>query len=110
MWKLIGWTGIAVFAVGGLWDLSKSVPTISPAVTAVILLGLGLLVGIRVGSDSASAYVKDLLRLNKYLAEQNDQLAELNHSHIKRQLAQDHDVLDSDAQDPDDSEEHENYV
>jgi len=91
MGKLIGWAGITVLVASGLWDLSRTDPAVAPAVTAVILLVLGLLVGLRIGSDSSSAYAKDLLRVNKYLADQNDQLTELNHSHIKRQLGQDFD-------------------
>ncbi len=53
----------------------------------VILLGFGLLAGLRLGSDSATTFVKDLLRLNKFMAEQNNQLTELNHWHVRRQIS-----------------------
>ncbi len=52
-----------------------------------ILLGLGLLIGLRLGSDSASAFVKDLLRLNKFMAEQNNDLTELNHWHVRQKTS-----------------------
>ena len=88
MWKLVGWTCTTVFAVAGLWDLGRSDSTVPSIAMGVLLLGLGLLVGLRLGSDSASAFVKDLLRLNKFLAEQNSQLTELNHWHVKHQISQ----------------------
>ena len=87
MWKLVGWTCAAVVVVGGLWDLTRSDPAVPPFAMGAILLGLGLLVGLRLGSDSATAFVKDLLRLNKLMAEQNNQLTELNHWHVRRQIS-----------------------
>ncbi len=88
MWKLVGWTCTAVLVAGCFWELSRSEPTVPPAAMGALLLGLGLLVGLRLGSDSATIFVKDLLRLNKFLAEQNDQLTELNREHVQQQISQ----------------------
>ena len=87
MWKLVGWTCPAVLVAGGLWDLGRSDPAVTPIAMGVLLLGFGLLMGLRLGSDSASAFVKDLLRLNKFMAEQNNQLTELNHWHVRRHVS-----------------------
>jgi hypothetical protein len=87
MWKLVGWTCTAVFVASGLWDLGRSNPVVPPFAMGALLLGLGLLIGLRLGSDSTAAFVKDLLRLNKFMAEQNNQLTELNHWHVRRQVS-----------------------
>jgi len=87
MWKLMGWTCTGVFITGGLWDLGRNdSAAVPPTVMGALLLGLGLLIGLRIGSESALTFVKDILRLNKFLAEQNNQLTELNHWHVKRQV------------------------
>jgi len=95
----MGWTGIAVFVAAGIWDLGRADSAVSATAMGVLFLGLGLLVGLRLGSDSASAFVKDLLRLNKFLADQNNQLAELNHWHIKRQKSQRSDTTEESVND-----------
>ena len=68
-------------------DLARSDPAVPPYAMGTILLGLGLLIGLRLGSDSASAFVKDLLRLNKFMAEQNNDLTELNHWHVRQKTS-----------------------
>jgi hypothetical protein len=83
MWKFVGWIFAGSLAAFGLWELGHSTPNLPPVAWGMILLGLGLLVGLRMGSDSATQFVRDLLRLNKYLANQNEELTELNHWHIK---------------------------
>jgi hypothetical protein len=88
MWKFMGWTSIAVLVAVGIGDLGRADSAVSPTAMGALLLGLGLLVGLRLGSDSASRFVKDLLRLNKFLADQNNQLSELNHWHVKRKKSQ----------------------
>ena len=87
MWKFVGWITTALIVAGCLMDLSRSDPAVPPYTMGAILLGLGLLIGLRLGSDSASAFVKDLLRLNKFMAEQINQLSELNHWHVRRQIS-----------------------
>ena len=84
MLKYIGWTFAAALAAYGLWELGSSAPSQPPIAWGIILLGLGLLVGLRLGSDSATQFVRDLLRLNKFLADQNEDLTKLNHWHVKQ--------------------------
>ena len=83
MWKFVGWTSAGLLAAYGLWELGSSAPSLPPIAWGMILLGLGLLVGLRLGSDSATQFVRDLLRLNKFLADQNEDLTKLNHWHVK---------------------------
>jgi|GEM_PF-4363439 len=83
MLKYVGWIFVGSFAAYGLWELGSSTPNLSPIAWGLILLGLGLLAGLRLGSDSATQFVRDLLRLNKFLADQNEELTELNHWHVK---------------------------
>ena len=83
MWKYVGWIFAGSLAAFGLWELGHSAPNLPPVAWGTILFGLGLLIGLRKGSDSATQFVRDLLRLNKFLANQNEELTELNHWHIK---------------------------
>jgi len=84
MLKYIGWIFAGSFAACGLWELGSSAPNLPPIAWGIIFLGLGLLSGLRLGSDSATQFVRDLLRLNKFLANQNEELTELNHWHVRR--------------------------
>ncbi|MEO2047433.1 MAG: hypothetical protein ABGX16_12780 [Pirellulales bacterium] len=83
MQKSIGWICVATLIAYGLWEMQQSSAHLPPSAWGMILLGLGLVCGLRIGSDSATTFVRDLLRLNKFLADQNEELTELNHWHVK---------------------------
>lgn len=76
---------IALFA---LWQLQVLDPFMSPLVSGLLLLALGLLAGLRVGIESAARFINEMLRLNKFLAEQHRDLAETNHEMLKSMLAE----------------------
>lgn len=53
--------------------------TLWPRVICCVLLAIiCTLIGIRLGTNSTAAYIKDVHRLNKVLADQNDQLQDAN--------------------------------
>jgi hypothetical protein len=76
--SLIGWiatTGMLAFL---LWQLTVAAPLWPPALSGLLLIVIGVLAGLRIGADSAAAYMRDVQRLNKILAEQNRELQEAN--------------------------------
>jgi len=86
---LIAWT-LALFAI---WQLSRGMPALAlPILLAAGLMATGLLVGLRIGSESATRYVKDLHRKNNFLAELCTDLAKHNHAFLKSMLAEEEDV------------------
>ena len=80
------WLILLPIAAGALWQLATTEPTFSPLAMGLLLFCLGGIVGLRLASDSATRFVGDLTRLNQYLAEQNRDLAELNHQLLKKIL------------------------
>ena len=78
MWKFAGWTA-TVAALGLLvWQASTTDPLWPRLVSDLLLVTISVLAGLRIGADSAAAYTTDLHRLNKVLADQNDELEEAN--------------------------------
>jgi hypothetical protein len=74
----IGWimnTGLLALL---LWQVAAAQPLWPAAVSGLLLIIVGVLTGLRIGSDSAAAYMNDVHRLNKVLAEQNSELQEAN--------------------------------
>jgi hypothetical protein len=74
----IGWIvtiGLLAFL---LWQLTIAQPLWPPAISGLLLVIVGVLAGLRMGADSATAYTNDVHRLNKVLAEQNSELQEAN--------------------------------
>ena len=88
MWKFLFWLVLWLPALYALWQLPQDYPVLSPLGSGLILLATGVLVGMRIGSDSATRFVKDLYRMNKFLAEMNADLAHHNHEMLKSMLAQ----------------------
>ena len=72
------WLIVAVPAAWAVWQLQLPAPLVPAPVLGFSLLTLGLLVGLRIGADGMRRFTKDVIRMNKCLAEQNDDLAELN--------------------------------
>jgi hypothetical protein len=74
----LAWFVLVVAILGVLWQSQGAAPRLPPLASELLLVSLGLLLGLRVATDSATRFVGDLLRLNLYLGEQNRDLAELN--------------------------------
>ena len=76
---------IAILLIGlAFWQLSTDHPFAPPWLAATLLLLISGLTGVRVGTDHATRYVEDLERTNRYLADENDQLKELNLNYLKQ--------------------------
>jgi len=89
MRKHVAWLLLLPFAVFALWQLQVAAPAIPRWSSGLILAVAVLLAGLRIGAESAGRFVGDLIRLNKYLAEQNRDLVETNHELLKSILSQD---------------------
>ena len=74
----IGWIATAGLIAFLLWQTAAAVPLWSPAVSGLLLVVIGILVGLRIGADSLAAYNTDVHRLNKRLADQNRELQDAN--------------------------------
>jgi hypothetical protein len=78
MLRLLGWLTAAVMIGFLVWQTMTSVPLWPQWLSALLLFFAGGLAGIRLATDAASAYIADLQRLNKVLADQNQELEEAN--------------------------------
>jgi hypothetical protein len=78
------WLIFAALTIAALAELLRSNPTLPPFLVGAGLLVIGVLAGLRYGTDAATRLVADLTRTNSYLAEQNDQLSELNYELLSR--------------------------
>jgi hypothetical protein len=88
MMKVLGW-GLTILAfVMLIWQLASSTPVLPMPVSAILLVFLSLLAGMRIGVNGAMAYVQDVQRLNKVLAEQHHELEELNANLLQQLTAQ----------------------
>jgi hypothetical protein len=67
-----------------LWQLATQDPLIPPLAAGLLLVILGSLAGLRIGTDSVGRFLKELTALNKYLGERNRDLAEMNHTLLKQ--------------------------
>ena len=88
MRSYFAWMILFPVAIGSLWQLWTPEPFISSVVAGLLLLFVGGLAGLRIGTDSALQFVRDLARLNEYLAEQNSDLAQCNHRLLIQVLAE----------------------
>jgi hypothetical protein len=78
MLKRLGWIVTTAILAVLLWQ-TATVDPVLPRIVSGILLGLiSLLAGLRLSADSAAAYMTDLQRTNKVLADQNRELEEAN--------------------------------
>lgn len=87
MIKVLGW-GLTILAVAFLiWQLVATTPQLPNAISAILLVFVSLMAGLRIGINGAMAYVLDVQRLNKVLAEQHHELEELNANLLQQQAA-----------------------
>jgi hypothetical protein len=71
----LGTTSLAAFAV---WQLSVTAPLLPDAANGLILFGIGIAAGLRLGYESARTFIEDAVRMNKVIVEMNTALTELN--------------------------------
>jgi hypothetical protein len=78
MLKQLGWlAAVAVIALI-IWQIAAAEPLLPRAASAALLMVISLAAGLRIGVDSAAAYIEDVQRTNKVLAEQHHDLAAMN--------------------------------
>lgn len=82
--KVAGWFAIASVGTLLVWQATISESFWVTIVCCLILAALCTLLGIRIGTHSTSAYINDVNRLNKALAEQNTQLEDANAALLRR--------------------------
>jgi hypothetical protein len=78
------WLIFATSATYACWQLLSSDAHLPPILAGALLFFTGALAGLRWGADSAAQLIADLSRTNRYLAEQNDDLSELNETLLER--------------------------
>lgn len=78
MFKRVGWAAVIAAIAFLIWQTTAAEPLWPHAISAVLLVIIGSMAGLRLGTESAEAYTRDLQRLNKVLDEQNRELAKAN--------------------------------
>lgn len=76
---------VAALAAFGLWSLTQPSPPVAPAWIGFALFALGAVFGLRTSANSAARLLADMLRLNRFLADQNTDLAEQNYHLLRKQ-------------------------
>lgn len=89
------WLALLVAAAWSVSELTAAEPVLSRPLLGLGVFVLGVLGGLRLGTLSATRFVNDLLRLNRYLADQNRELAESNHMLLKEAAAKPGETGDS---------------
>ena len=84
MIKVLGWTSTILVAGFLVWQLAVGDPIFPRILSAVLLVIISCLAGIRIGTVGAVSYITDVQRLNKILAEQHQELEELNATLLKQ--------------------------
>ncbi len=92
MLKLVGWLAVIATLAFLIWQIAVAEPLWPRAVTGLLLAIIGLLAGIRIGTDSVTAYTQDLQRVNKLLADQNQDLQDTN-AMLLREVRSESDTL-----------------
>lgn len=87
MLTLLSWLVFTAISATVIWQLIASEPFLPYWVSGLTLLAVGVIAGIRMGYFAATGYVKDLVRTNRFLGEQNQQLTEANLEMLKRHSA-----------------------
>jgi hypothetical protein len=84
MIKVIGWSATILIVLTLVWQLAIDAPLLPKLFSAVLLAAVSGLAGISIGAGGAAAYIRDVQRLNKVLAEQHHDLEELNAMMLKQ--------------------------
>ena len=83
MLRLVGWSATAILLGLALWQVLLADPTLPRWISGPVLIVVSSLVGLRIATDATAAYIKDLQRVNKVLADQNHELEETNAELLK---------------------------
>lgn len=78
------WLLFAALIILACVELLRADPLLPPVCSGIGLLLIGILAGLRWGSDAAARLISDLSRTNSYLAQQNDELSEVNYELLAR--------------------------
>ncbi len=91
--------GCLFAAVNGvpLWVLAQGNSGINSAVFVAVAALFNLVLGIRIGYESARAYARDVARLNRYLADQNESLVLSNRELLERLAASPSDAAEEES-------------
>lgn len=74
----LAWAVLTSLTVVGLWQLVATDPWLPSVAAGLMLLLTGTLAGLRWGADSSALLIAELVRTNRYLGAQNQDLADLN--------------------------------
>jgi hypothetical protein len=78
MSRFAGWIAIVAVVTLLIWQTAATEYLWPRVICCVLLAIFCTLFGIRLGTNSTAAYMKDVHRLNKVLADQNEQLQDAN--------------------------------
>lgn len=84
MLKQLGWLATTAVLALLIWQTAAAEPLLPRAASAVLLVVLSALTGLRIGADSSAAYIEDVQRTNKLLAGQQRDLEEVNEMLLKQ--------------------------
>jgi hypothetical protein len=76
--RLAGWLATGALVVGLMMQITADVPLWSQVIAGLLLITVGVVAGLRLATQSTSAYIRDVERLNKVLATQNKELESAN--------------------------------
>jgi hypothetical protein len=88
MLRLVGWIATIAALTFLIWQTVDEDPLWPKPFSAVMLVLGSTLTGIRIGADSAAAYIQDVQRANNALADQNSQLRQANEILLKEVASQ----------------------
>jgi hypothetical protein len=94
--------GLAIVGLNGalIYLVARGGSRVQLASVAAALAAFNLICGIRLGYNAAHAYIRDLGRLNRCLADQNESLVMTNRELLERFASPDADDVDEVASHP----------
>jgi hypothetical protein len=88
MLRLVGWIATIAALTFLVWQTVDEDPLWPTPISAVALVLVSILTGMRIGADSAAAYIRDVQRTNHALADQNHELRQANEILLKEVASQ----------------------
>jgi hypothetical protein len=87
MAKVAIWVILAAVISALLWQLGAEQRHIAPLAAGVLASALSLILGVGLGDAARQMYVRQVVQMNRRLAEQNEQLAVANRDLLSRLAA-----------------------
>jgi hypothetical protein len=84
--KLLGWTATILVLWLLVWQTAVDEPLWPRTLSGLLMVLISGMAGLRMGSDGSAAYIQDLQRTNKVLADQQRELEEMN-ANLLRQVS-----------------------